>query len=132
MSVAQLLAIPEFQKTIRNILLFLLVVIFLCMLYFGYSQFFIPFFLTLVVVFMIIATRVYETTNPILVILLIPFTFLVGYGVQKVLAFYSPEFQQAMLNISAPDTRIVAVILMLVFLLILYIYRCPILGICKR
>jgi len=125
-----LLSIPHVAKLIRDILLILVGIIFLLMLYFGFTEFFIPLLLTAMVLIGIILTHAYEQTNPLILVLLIPITFALGYGLEK-LAMVNPMLQQ---SIYTPpiDIRIIGIAVTLLFILILYVYRCTLFGICKR
>jgi len=122
---------PHVARLVRDALIFLLGLIFLLMLYFGFNKFFIPFLLTAMVIIGIIVTNAHEYTNPIILVVLIPLTFALGYGLQKLAITSNPALQQA---ISTPpiDIRVLALALIILLALFLYIYRCTLFGICKR
>lgn len=125
-----LLGIPHLAKIIRDIIIGIVIIIFMLMLYFGFSRFFIPLLLTAMVLIGLVVTRAWQYTNPVILVMMIPLTFAIGYGLEK-LTLVNPALQQAV-SVPEPSIKLVIIGLVILLAILLYIYRCTIFGICKR
>lgn len=132
MVLTELMALPGFAEAVKYFMIFLLALIFLLILFFGYSQYFIPLLFTSIIILFIIGTKSYEKTDPILLIGVITLVFIGVYAIQR-LPPLSPITQSMGISVAEVDPILAGLIfIILAFLVLIYIFRCSWLGICRR
>ena len=127
----ELLMVPKIAEIVKYVLMFILGIIVLLTLIFGFGQYFIPLCLTGLVMFLLIVTESYKQMNPATMVLLVLAPFFTGYIVQKFTI--AEELPMQTYTIPTEPTFYMALLFAAAIIIgIVFIFRCSLLGICKR
>lgn len=127
----EFLALPGAAEIVKYVLVFFLALAFLVALVWGFGQFFIPLLVTTILVVFLLASGAHWRADPVVLVGVLALVFAGTYMIQKLQVFSVP-LQAAGLDVGGDPTLAALVVIVLSAAVLVYAFRCALLGMCKR